>query len=111
MDQRVINYKYHESQKIELGTTKVILTSVPLFLALTLISASLIPVSAQESEESYEWKVVAGAGIENNPTAVKILQNIEISKQRLEELKNAPIIELTEHQKFVESQRKIASRT
>ena len=108
MDQRVINYKYHESQKIELGTTKVILTSVPLFLALTLISVSLIPVSAQESGESYDWKVVAGAGLENNPTAVKILQNIEISKQRLEELKNAPILELTEHQKFVESQRKLA---
>ena len=83
--------------------------SVPIIIGISLISGNMIPlVNAQESERSYEWEVAAGEELRNNPTAAKILQNIEISKQRLEELKNGPILELTEHQKFVEAQRKIA---
>ncbi len=37
-------------------------------------------------QDSYEWNVLAGEDLLNDPLAAKILENIEISKQRIAQL-------------------------
>jgi len=59
-------------------------------------------------QDSYEWNVSAGEDLLNDPLTAKILQNIEISKQRIAELQN-PQVQLTEQQKFIEQQRQIVN--
>lgn len=77
---------------------------VMFFSLMTVIE--LPPAIAQTQE--YEFNVIEGEDINTNPTAIKILEQIELSKKILAELQNSGTIPLTEHQKFVEEQRKIA---
>jgi hypothetical protein len=66
-----------------------------------------IPSAIAEVQE-YDFIVIKGDDINNDPTAQHILQQIELSKKILAQLQSERIIPLTEHQKFVEEQRKIA---
>jgi len=58
-------------------------------------------------QDSYEWNVLAGEDLLNDPLAAKILQNIEISKQRIAQLED-PQIHKTENEKFVDQLRQMA---
>ncbi|HSD04275.1 MAG TPA: hypothetical protein VLB45_00790 [Nitrosopumilaceae archaeon] len=60
-----------------------------------------------DDKKSYEPTTVVGDEIKNNPMAQKILKNIEIAKQRMEQMQQKQK-QLTEQQKLVEEQRKIA---
>jgi len=62
---------------------------------------------SSESKKSYNFTTIAGDEIKNNPLAQKILKNIEIAKQRMEQMQQKQN-QLTEQQKIVEEQRKIA---
>jgi len=59
-------------------------------------------------QDSYEWNVLAGEDLLNDPLAAKILQNIEISKQRIAQLQD-PQIHKTEHEKLVDQLRQMAN--
>jgi len=59
-------------------------------------------------QDSYEWNVLAGEDLLNDPLSAKILQNIEISKQRIAQLED-PQIYKTEHEKYVDQLRQMAN--
>lgn len=83
---------------------------VLVFFVIPILVISSLTVTAFATTESdeleQEWKVLAGKDLLNNPLAARILENIEISKQRIAELENSQL-QMTEQQKFVETQRKI----
>ncbi len=58
-------------------------------------------------QDSYEWNVSAGEDLLNDPLTVKILRNIEISKQRIAQLQD-PQIYKTENEKYVDQLRQMA---
>ncbi len=62
---------------------------------------------SNESEKSYDFTTITGDEIKNNPQAQKILKNIEIAKQRMEQMQQKQK-QLAEQQKIIEEQRKIA---
>lgn len=82
-------------------------TLLGIIAALGLVLFSPIHVFAQETKIDSNFTVVAGEELKKNPTAVQILKNIEIAKQRLAEMQNAEK-QKTEHEKFVDEQRRIA---
>ena len=59
-------------------------------------------------QDSYELNVLAGEDFLNDPLAAKILQNIEISKQRIAQLQD-PQIHKTEHEKYVDQLRQMVN--
>lgn len=63
--------------------------------------------ASTDEKKSYQSTTAVGDEIKNNPTAQKILKNIEIAKQRMEQMQQKQK-QLTEQQKLVEEQRKIA---
>jgi len=71
-----------------------------------MIIVQISPAIAQTQE--YEFNIIEGEEINTNPTAMNILEKIELSKKILAELQNTKTVQLTEHQKFIEEQRKIA---
>jgi len=87
--------------------------SLSILLILTISSLNQ-PADASSTEDLqaeldvYEWTVLAGEDLLNDPMTAKILENIEISKKRIAELQN-PQVQLTEQQKFVELQRQISN--
>lgn len=79
--------------------------------AIPVLIGILFLVTAQSAfaENPSNFTRIDGPEITKNPTAQKILQQIELSKKILEELKSGAIrTEQTEHQKFVAEQRRIA---
>ncbi len=77
-----------------------------------LVSSGSSSVYAQNSDDSVnvsEWNTYNLDTILTDPTAQKILENIEISKQRLFELQNPQRI-VTEHELYIEQQRKIVQQ-
>jgi hypothetical protein len=81
-----------------------------LFALTFFIAASTLPDAFAQSESDNigsDFTMVTGDQLKENPMAIQILKNIEIAKQRLAEMQNKQN-QLTEHQKFVEEQRKIA---
>lgn len=82
-----------------------VFSCIVVFFSLTIIIE--IPTAKAETEE-YEFNVIEGDDIKNDPTAQHILKQIELSKKILAQLQSERITPLTEHQKFVEEQRKIA---
>ena len=80
-----------------------------LLASFTLILFYAVPAFAQseQAKDDYEFTTVTGEELKKNPTAIKILQNIEIAKKRLAEMQN-PEKQKTEHEKFIEEQRRIA---
>jgi len=71
-----------------------------------MIIIQVSPAVAQTQE--YEFNIIEGEDINTDPTATHILAKIELSKKILAEMQNSNTVQLTEHQKFVEEQRKIA---
>lgn len=63
-----------------------------------------------ESKTNSEFTVVTGEEIKKNPAAMKILERIEQSKKILAEMQNEKK-EKSEHEKFIEEQRRIAKVT
>ncbi len=69
-------------------------------------SLSALATDATEDEIPYEFTVIEGKDILNDPMAKRILENIEIAKKKLAEMQDIKPI-LTEHQKFIEEQRRM----
>ena len=63
-----------------------------------------------DSKKSYNFTTITGDDIKHNPLAQKILKNIEIAKQRMEQMQQKQK-QLTQQQKFIEEQRKIAKES
>ena len=82
--------------------------SFSFFLLFSINSSSVYAQSSSESLNLSEWTTYTGESILTDPFAQKILENIEISKQRIAELQNPSI--MTEHQKFIEEQRKMVQQ-
>lgn len=80
--------------------------SFAILASISLILLSVQPAFAQSATGS-NFTVVTGDQIKKNPTAIQILKNIEIAKQRLAEMQNAQK-QMTEHEKFVDEQRRLA---
>ena len=83
--------------------------SFSFFLLFSINSSSVYAQSSSEPTNLSEWTTYTGESILTDPIAQKILENIEISKQRIAELQNPQRI-MTEHQKFIEEQRKIVQQ-
>lgn len=86
--------------------------SVRKFVLLGCILGGLCVIGTNEKataqEQEYEFNVIEGDEIKNDPVAQKMLEKIEESKKILEALQNGGgAISLTEHQKFIEEQRKL----
>jgi hypothetical protein len=78
--------------------------------SLTLVLFSPSQAFAQEvqvTKISSDFTVVAGEELKKNPTAIQILQNIELAKKRLAEMQNVEK-QKTEREKFIDEQRRIA---
>ena len=60
-------------------------------------------------EDTSEWTIKAGDDLLNDPLVKKILENIEISKQKIAELENQER-QLTDDELFIIEQRKIANQ-
>jgi len=82
--------------------------SFSFFLLFSINSSSVYAQSSSEYVNLSEWTTYTGESILTDPFAQKILENIEISKQRIAELQNPPI--MTERQKFIEEQRKMVQQ-
>lgn len=91
------------------GSKTVWALSFSFFLLFSINSSSVYAQSSAESINLSEWTTYTGESILTDPIAQKILENIEISKQRIAELQNPQRI-MTEHQKFIEEQRKIVQQ-
>jgi len=83
-------------------TSKNGITFFSLLLALAFVIISILPAEATSTdsdfEDDFEWNVLT-EDLLNDPTAAKILENIEISKQRIAQLQNPQVIK-SEHQKI-----------
>jgi len=83
-------------------------------LAVTLSLVMLLSVTSYSvyAEEDYpnvsEWEEYDKEKILNDPFAQRLLEYIELSKQRIAQLENQERIQ-TEHEKFIEQQRQIAN--
>ena len=79
--------------------------------ALTSILILILSMNSNSAfaQTDYEFTVVSGDQLKNNPFAQKILDRIKIMKQQIIE-KQQKQKQLQEHQKFIEEQRKIAKQ-
>jgi len=68
---------------------------------------SEIPTAIAQTQE-YEFTVIEGEDLITNPTAIHILERIELSKKILADLQSDSFVALNEHQRFIEEQRKLA---
>ncbi|MCH8324628.1 MAG: hypothetical protein IH813_05965, partial [Thaumarchaeota archaeon] len=66
--------------------------SFSFFLLFSINSSSVYAQSSSESINLSEWTTYTGESILTDPFAQKILENIEISKQRIAELQNPSIM-------------------
>ncbi|NIP62195.1 MAG: hypothetical protein GWN01_16135 [Nitrosopumilaceae archaeon] len=89
------------------GNCNIVL--IALLLSVTALTLPSL-VFAQESNSQFgEFTKIEGEQIKNNPTAQQILERIEESKRILAEMQSQqPIV--TEHQKFIQEQRRIAQK-
>ena len=85
---------------------KILTVTLSLVMLLSVTSYS---VSAEEDPVNVsEWEEYDKDKILNDPFAQRLLEYIELSKQRIAELENHQRIQ-TEHEKFIEQQRQIAN--
>jgi len=72
---------------------------------------SEIPTAIAQTQE-YEFNVIEGEDLMTNPTAIHILERIELSKKILadmqSDLQSDILVPLNEQQRFIEEQRKIS---
>ncbi len=80
------------------------------FLALLTISLAIsVNYATAESDPEYDFTVLTGDELINNPLASQILQNIELAKQRIaEQLEKQKLAE--EYQRYLDEQRLIAKQ-
>ena len=100
------------SYTVLIGRAILVTISIALsgIILLSLFSSADAAYNGTDYEQdSYEWNVLAGEDLLNDPLAAKILQNIEISKQRIAQLQD-PQIHKTEHEKYVDQLRQIANK-
>jgi len=77
------------SYTVLIGRAILVTISITLsgIMLLSLFSSADAAYNGTDYEQdSYEWNVLAGEDLLNDPLAAKILQNIEISKQRIAQL-------------------------
>ncbi len=79
------------------------------FLALLVLPFTVSDIFAEEEIANYDFRVLVGDDLINNPLAAQILKNIELAKQRLAEQQERQR-QIQEHQIFVEKQRQIAKQ-
>jgi len=79
------------------------------FLALLILPFSVSNIFAEEELVNYDFRVIVGDELINNPLAAQILKNIELAKQRLAEQQERQR-QIQEHQIFVDKQRQIAKQ-
>jgi len=85
---------------------KILAVTLSLVMLLSVTSYS---VSAEEDSPNVsEWEKYDKDKILNDPFAQRLLEYIELSKQRIAELQNQQRIQ-TEHEKFIEQQRQIVN--
>jgi len=85
---------------------KILAVTLSLVMLLSVTSYS---VSAEEDSPNVsEWEEYDKDKILNDPFAQRLLEYIELSKQRIAELQNQQRIQ-TEHEKFIEQQRQISN--
>ncbi len=85
---------------------KILAVTLSLVMLLSVTSYS---VSAEEDPVNVsEWEEYDKDKILNDPFAQRLLENIELSKQRIAELQNQERTQ-TEHELFIEQQRQIAN--
>jgi len=91
-----------------MGHLRIGFIVISLFLlgVIILQPLSALATDATEDEIPYEFTVIERKDILNDPMAKRILENIEIAKKKLAEMQDIKPI-LTEHQKFVEEQRRM----
>jgi len=68
---------------------------------------SEIPTAIAQTQE-YKFTVIEGEDLLTNPTAIHILERIELSKKILADLQSDSYVALNEQQRFIEEQRKLA---
>jgi len=73
----------------------------------SIVLLTFSPTQSFAQQTDANFTVVAGDDLKKNPTAIQILKNIEIAKQRLAEMQNGQI-QKTAQQKFIDEQRKLA---
>jgi len=96
--------------ELNLKSTKIVWVFIfSFFLLFSINSSSVYAQSSSDSADVSEWTAYTGESILTDPIAQKILENIEISKQRIADLQNPQRI-MTEHQIFIEEQRKIVQQ-
>jgi len=79
------------------------------FLALLILPFSVSNIFAEEEITNYDFRVISGDELLNNPLAAQILKNIELAKQRVAEQQERQR-QIQEHQIFVDKQRQIANQ-
>lgn len=86
-----------------------IITFLFSIFALLILPLSVSDIFAEGEIANYDFRVVVGDELINNPLAAQILKNIELAKQRLAEQQERQR-QIQEHQIFVEKQRQIAKQ-
>jgi hypothetical protein len=83
-----------------------------LLVIVTAVSLGFTPAFAQTTQQNIdtEFTIFGREEIKKNPTAMKILERIEQSKKILAEMQNEQK-QKSEHEKFIEEQRRIAKET
>jgi hypothetical protein len=81
--------------------------SVAIAASLMIIVFSPMTAFAQTEKTNSDFTVVTGEELKKNPTAIQILQNIELAKKRLAEMQNTEK-QKTEREIFIEEQRRLA---
>ncbi|MFN3655362.1 MAG: hypothetical protein ACK4TO_08585 [Candidatus Nitrosotenuis sp.] len=94
------------------GFGKILSTlSMALLFIVTAVSLGSTAVFAHTVQQNIDTITIAGSEeIMKNPTAMKILERIEQSKKILAEMQNEQK-QKSEHEKFIEEQRRIAKET
>ena len=81
---------------------------IPIF-TLLILPFTVSDIFAEEEVVNYDFRIVVGDELINNPLAAQILKNIELAKQRLAEQQERQR-QIQEHQMFVDKQRQIAKQ-
>ncbi|MEM3143621.1 MAG: hypothetical protein QXW91_03230, partial [Candidatus Nitrosotenuis sp.] len=85
--------------------SRTVLYVLPVFIIIFILPNAF--AQSESANIDSDFTIVVGDQLKENPMAIQILKNIEIAKQRLAEMQDKQN-QLTEHQKFIEEQRRIA---
>ena len=92
------------------NSKKVLSVFGAILLAMLIPGMTLVSdVYAENEPISSKFTVLQGDDLKNNPLAQTMLERIEIMKQRIAEMQNKQQ-QISEHQKFIDEQRKLAKQ-